>query len=101
MKRVLNLLLLAGALILYPAHSANAKQSTTETTADSQKKATNQASSKDRHHHRRTNTAQRHRHHKTTSKQDPQFHSIGIGGVVTHSPLPHYRVRIQRFGGLS
>jgi hypothetical protein len=28
-------------------------------------------------------------------------HSIGIGGVVAHSPLPHHqdmRVRIRRFG---
>src|SRR6267154_1234142 len=39
----------------------------------------------------------------TLPSENPES-AIGIGGVVTHAPLPHHRTcgsRIRRFGGLS
>jgi hypothetical protein len=68
MKRALNLLFLAGALTLLPAHCAMARQSTAQVAGDPQGKTSNRASSHDRRHHGHSNTTRRHRHHKTSSK---------------------------------
>jgi hypothetical protein len=66
MNLVLYQLFLAGVLILMPGLGANARQSTTQPTADALTKSSNHASSHHRRHYRRNNAA--HRHHKTSSK---------------------------------
>ena len=68
MKRALNLLFLAGALTLLPAHCATARQATEPPAANPQAKTSDRASSHGRHHRGHTNATRRHRHHKTSSK---------------------------------
>ncbi len=70
MKRILNVLFLAGFLMLLPAPGPRASQSNAQDAANPQSKTMSQESPHGRHHrrHASTNSTRRRRHHKSSAK---------------------------------